>query len=278
MPCIKLSFEHLRDITMAEEVIHTPEMLRGLPGATSMQTPYHLLIYHEYDEREISDADGAYVLGHDTTFCFYGGRPYQLAIPPRPYHAWAVFFTPDAADRYVQTPQQTAGAFPLFSLPILAQAGGHPAVRELFAEIVRCWGTGEEAFRVKARCLLGVLLSEVYRLGMAQQSWRDPRITRVLAYLDDHPAAPIMLDTLAARFNLSRRALLAGFKRQTGQTMVSYRHALRIRLAAAQLRSDPSLPLKALAQQLGFYDEFYFSKIFKRHLGLSPQAFRQTRV
>lgn len=277
MPCIRLSFAHLREIVFAEEVIHTPELFRRQPGATAMQTPYHLLIYHEYDEREISDDDGVYALGHDTTFLFFGSRAYHLAIPPRPYHAWAVCFTPDAADRYERDTQST-GAFPLLPLPILVQVSGHPAVRELFVEIVRCWGAGEEALRVKARCQLAVLLSEVYRLGQEERAWRDPRITRVLAYLDAHPAAPIAIDALALRFNLSRRALLAGFKRQTGQTIVTYRHALRIRLAAAQLRNDPDLPLKVLAQQLGFYDEFYFSKIFKRHLGLSPQAFRHTRV
>jgi len=277
MPSITLSFARLREIVFAVEVVHTPELFRQQPDATAMLSPHHLLIYHEYDAREISDADGHYALGHDTTFLFVADRPYHLAIPPRPYHAWAVCFTADPDDRYAQE-TRSQGVFPLLPLPVLTHAGSHPAIREHFAEIRRCWDTGEEAARLKARCLLGVLLSEMYQLGQEEHAWCDPRITRVIAYLDAHPAVTISIDALAERFNLSRRALLAGFKRQTGQTIVTYQHALRIRLAAAQLQHDPGLPLKVLAQQLGFYDEFYFSKIFKRHMGLSPQAFRQTRV
>jgi AraC-like DNA-binding protein len=43
--------------------------------------------------------------------------------------------------------------------------------------------------------------------------------------------------------------------------------------AAARLRVDDS-PLKEIAAELGFCDEFHFSKLFKRRTGLSPSAYR----
>jgi two-component system response regulator YesN len=40
-----------------------------------------------------------------------------------------------------------------------------------------------------------------------------------------------------------------------------------------RLQADDA-PLKEIAAELGFCDEFHFSKLFKRRTGLSPSAYR----
>ncbi len=44
---------------------------------------------------------------------------------------------------------------------------------------------------------------------------------------------------------------------------------------ACQLLSDTDLPVGMIAQTLGFDDQMAFSKVFKKHMELSPSAFRQ---
>lgn len=50
---------------------------------------------------------------------------------------------------------------------------------------------------------------------------------------------------------------------------------LRIELACSLLLTT-SQPLKVIAEEVGFCDEYYFSRVFRRLRGLPPGAFRQT--
>lgn len=63
------------------------------------------------------------------------------------------------------------------------------------------------------------------------------------------------------------------FSAAMGQPPAQYRLARRVDQAAVRLRSDDA-PLRVIAAELGFCDEFHFSKLFKRRTGLSPSAYR----
>lgn len=58
-----------------------------------------------------------------------------------------------------------------------------------------------------------------------------------------------------------------------GLPPAQYRLARRIDRAALRLRED-DVPLRVVAEELGFCDEFHFSKLFKRRTGLAPTAYR----
>ncbi|NQV32864.1 MAG: helix-turn-helix transcriptional regulator [Phycisphaeraceae bacterium] len=44
--------------------------------------------------------------------------------------------------------------------------------------------------------------------------------------------------------------------------------------SARQLLSSTSLPVKEIAYRVGYDNEFYFSRIFRKHFGLSPKDFQ----
>ena len=44
---------------------------------------------------------------------------------------------------------------------------------------------------------------------------------------------------------------------------------------AARLLIETSLSSQAIAEQLGFCDQFHFSKRFKQHLGITPSKYRK---
>lgn len=108
-------------------------------------------------------------------------------------------------------------------------------------------------------------------IGGRQPAWLERAEARLSA--DLRGALPI--PALAAELNLDHARFRKEFRRLTGLPPAAWR--LRRRLDAAQtaLIEEPGLTLAELAERLGFCDAFEFSKIFRRHCGLSPSAFRR---
>jgi AraC-like DNA-binding protein len=87
----------------------------------------------------------------------------------------------------------------------------------------------------------------------------------------DAPALPAVARACGLRYESFRKQ----FSLLTGESPARFRrHAL---IACAQdLMREQSLPDRAIAESLGFCDEFHFSKTFKQATGLSPRAWRST--
>ena len=71
--------------------------------------------------------------------------------------------------------------------------------------------------------------------------------------------------------------LAAVFRRFHKQTIGEYVQKLRIE-KAAQLMLNRELPLSQIALDSGFSDQSHFTRIFKRHTGTTPGAFRKTLI
>lgn len=64
------------------------------------------------------------------------------------------------------------------------------------------------------------------------------------------------------------------FKAHTGYTPVNYLNHLRIEHAKRQIQLYHNIrTIKEIALQSGFYDPYYFSRVFKKHEGISPQQY-----
>ena len=81
---------------------------------------------------------------------------------------------------------------------------------------------------------------------------------------------------LARELGIGLSTLRRHFKAATGQSLHAY--ALQLRLAdARRLLGETDLPLKAVAQRLGYNDVFFFSAQFKKLAGVAPMAYRKSR-
>ena len=65
------------------------------------------------------------------------------------------------------------------------------------------------------------------------------------------------------------------FKSETGKTPLEYLTALRITHAKQLLERQASFTIESVASSCGFSDSFYFSTCFKKHVGVSPLAYRK---
>jgi len=77
---------------------------------------------------------------------------------------------------------------------------------------------------------------------------------------------------LAQRLGYQPDYLNRVFKQSTGQTLGEYRNAQQVERAKRLLRENALV--KDVGEALGFVDQNYFSRWFKKHTGLQPRAWR----
>ncbi len=82
-------------------------------------------------------------------------------------------------------------------------------------------------------------------------------------------------DALASQLGMGTSTLRRRFRQQAGQSLHSRFLAIRIETARL-LISDRSIPIKEVAHILNFNDVYYFSKIFRKFVGVPPATFRRS--
>lgn len=82
------------------------------------------------------------------------------------------------------------------------------------------------------------------------------------------------LQEIAEQCNISVSHFCLVFKKSTSHTPVEYFNNLRIQ-RACELLDFTSMSVKSIADNLGFSDAFYFSRVFKKVIGQSPGSYRR---
>ena len=93
-------------------------------------------------------------------------------------------------------------------------------------------------------------------------------IHQSVQYLNAHYAARITLDEMAGRVYLSAAYFSRVFKKETGKTFSSYLNGVRIERSKEMLLHQ-NIRLTDIALLVGFEDQSYFTKVFKKTVGIS---------
>lgn len=99
-------------------------------------------------------------------------------------------------------------------------------------------------------------------------------LRRARQYLDDHLRQPLYLAEAAAVAGHSVSWLHRQFRRDLRTTPAQYIMAARLRIAR-HLLATSTLRVAEVGQAVGIDDPYYFSKLFTRHVGASPRAYRR---
>ncbi|MGE4490284.1 MAG: PocR ligand-binding domain-containing protein [Kiritimatiellales bacterium] len=101
-------------------------------------------------------------------------------------------------------------------------------------------------------------------------------IAPVIEQIAQHPEQPLSLEEASAMSGRSASTVTRLFKRMTGTGFKQYQLSARLKFAAALLESSPNRPVADIAAAVGFEDPLYFSRIFRKHIGVSPSGYRDS--
>ena len=98
-------------------------------------------------------------------------------------------------------------------------------------------------------------------------------IRKVLTQIDSDLTADLSLRTQAEQLNINSSYLSTLFKKETGTTLTEYVNRKRIEHAIFLLNTT-NMKIQAIAQACGIPDVNYFTKIFKKQIGITPKDYR----
>lgn len=134
--------------------------------------------------------------------------------------------------------------------------------------------------------LVDVLFVYVVRAWLEEQpagagGWlgalRDVPVGRALAAIHDRPDRRWTNESLAEHAGLSRAAFARRFATLVGLPPLAYVTRWRLELAARRLETTDET-IARIAADVGYENEFAFSRAFKRELGVPPSRFRHERA
>ncbi len=116
-------------------------------------------------------------------------------------------------------------------------------------------------------------LTTAVRDHLVNTSGYSSAIVKVVEYLSLNYTQNINMDILCQISDYSSSHLAKIFKHETGQTITQYIANLRCRQAAEMLR-ETNLPVQEISSYVGYTDNNYFVKVFKKVIGNTPSEYR----
>jgi two-component system response regulator YesN len=108
-----------------------------------------------------------------------------------------------------------------------------------------------------------------------QQHLKSNNIILAIAeYIETHYQEDITLQHISERFYLSREYISRKFKLEMRENISDFISRIRIDKAKSLLL-NPQLRMAQISEMIGYQDEKYFSKVFKKMVGMSPNQYRK---
>ncbi|WP_366292339.1 AraC family transcriptional regulator [Paenibacillus sp. AN1007] len=103
---------------------------------------------------------------------------------------------------------------------------------------------------------------------------RSPKtnLANVKLYMDKHYDQPLSIAELASEAGISPKYFVDLFKKTYGQSAMEYLTDIRINRAKRYLK-ESNHKLRDIALKVGYSDEYYFSRKFKKEVGVSPSDY-----
>ena len=149
---------------------------------------------------------------------------------------------------------------------------------ELFRKIQAVYNANGNTFR-DAVAMTGALYS---LMGFLMQHSKGEEkadnlqqhyVERARQYIAEQYSYPITVEDVAVYTGISRSYLFRLFRTMMKQSPKEYLLEYRIR-QACQLLNQTELPVGSIAHSVGFEDNLYFSKVFKKYKNCTPSEYR----
>lgn len=105
-------------------------------------------------------------------------------------------------------------------------------------------------------------------------SYKDEIVKKSKLYVKENIEGEITLNVVAQYLNISKNYFCSMFKQETGSNFLNYIVQQKIERAKKMLIEE-NMKVYEVSERLGYNDTTYFSKLFKRNVGVTPQEYKR---
>ncbi len=231
----------------------------------------HIFIYCIGGEGWCKIRGNTFAIGPHQAILFEANEPHEYGT--KPDHSWQIHwmhFNGTESDGLMNRLKDDSRD----NLVYLPRPG---PIIDAFEESVR-WTrkghTSQSLIAMSGACarLLGLVI-EGKRSTAKRIRQVEERVRFTIERMEETLRNPLTLEELAQEACLSIPHYSALFKQQTGNAPMQIYAQIRIQ-HACELLSNTHLEIKTIAEESGYEDPFYFSRKFKKTMGISPSEYR----
>lgn len=143
----------------------------------------------------------------------------------------------------------------------------HPEAEKIFNSMKNCesFSNGRSAYLCARLWDLFVLLSEDVNIKYSY-------VEKALEFIHSNYMHDITVEKIAQHLSLDRTYFSVIFKKKTGLSPKQYLLSYRMNIAATLIIKE-HIPISVIANSVGYNNLYTFSKMFKRHFGISPSNY-----
>ncbi len=229
--------------------------------------PEYDLLYMLQGTWEIYEDDKAYEVG-----------PHQvLLLSPNKHHYSLKKCSPEMKNVYIHfsvSPDlDDAPDSNFLTLDKVTDCSKNRGILHLFEKIIAAFWTDTASHKeLRLSSLLDTLLLELSDMRHTDYIETDILMTEIVHRIYCTPERFLSPEELARDYGISLRTLSGRFKAATSYSLHQYQIKVKLDMAYDTIPLSPGRGLRDIALSYGFYDEFHFSKLFKRQFGISPSA------
>lgn len=98
-------------------------------------------------------------------------------------------------------------------------------------------------------------------------------VDMIIDFLEKNIDQPFKSEQITNEFNYSPSYIFTIFKKRTGYSLIHFFNLKKVQKACEYIKYS-DLNIKEISHKVGFQDPLYFSRLFKKHMGVSPKSYR----
>lgn len=264
-------------VFVSRHELTAPRMHEGAHAASTFFNHDHsVILLHEgaptVVEQVVGHEPTAWTLGPGDVLIIPSGSPHRRKEQGHgPFTAAAFCAACLDLDDQVAAPldRVRSGASPVVRIP----EERRPHIAHLFSELLLA-STPPSAPLIVLKSLLTLLLHELSRFQHHPTPTGDTLVADALRFIERHCLGPLSLAEVAAHLQRTPSHVATLVKKATGQTVLGWITMHRMAEARRRLRhSDEQVEI--IAERVGYADPTHFIRVFRRHHGLTPAAWRR---
>ena len=153
--------------------------------------------------------------------------------------------------------------------------GNDEEIAALYERLLRLAAIHDTVAHVEMAAEVLKLVAFVARGGRdGDRQTPDEAVEHAIRRMRASVAGRINVAALARDCGVSESTFRRSFRRRTGSSPYRYYMALKVNAAKREL-AHSALPVKVVAEALGFTDQYHLSRVFKEYTGVSPSEWRR---